>query len=87
MNPEAERKTPLEAKVARLREEREDSLNKWAKELWDEIERLRAALSRYADHDRACDAREQSLYACTCGLVTMIDERLPSLRGNIKSND
>lgn len=47
-------------------------------------EEARAALSRYGDHDRACDARENALYACTCGFVEMV-ERLtaPTERSRI----
>jgi hypothetical protein len=38
---------------------------------------FKAALSRYADHDRVCDSRENSLYACTCGFVSMIERFFP----------
>jgi hypothetical protein len=42
-----------------------------------ENERLRGAFSRYGDHDRACDARENALYACTCGFVDRVNELFP----------
>jgi hypothetical protein len=47
-----------------------------------EITSLRAALSRYGDHDRACEQRTNALYACTCGFVDMIAELFPG-RGNL----
>jgi hypothetical protein len=43
-----------------------------------EVERLRAAFSRYGDHDRACDARANALYACTCGFVDRVNELFPA---------
>jgi hypothetical protein len=43
-----------------------------------EVEGLREAFSRYGDHDRACAAREKSLYACTCGFVDLVNELFPS---------
>ena len=44
------------------------------------IEKLEAALSRYGDHDRVCDARENLPYpaACSCGFVALVEELFPS---------
>lgn len=42
-----------------------------------QLKRAEEALSRYADHDRVCDARENALYACTCGFVEMIGRVFP----------
>ena len=45
-----------------------------------ERDQAREAVRRYADHDRACDARENALYACTCGFVEMIERIFPVIR-------
>jgi len=67
----------IEAEVERRKRlhEQDDAL---IVSLRAEVERLRAAFSRYGDHDRACDARENALYACTCGFVAKVEELFPS---------
>ena len=73
----------IEAEVERLQREKQGWVNQAAveeKERLDaeaEVKRLRAAFSRYGDHDRACAAREKSLYACTCGFVDLVNELFP----------
>jgi hypothetical protein len=74
----------LQAENERLRAREEEALNGEAaaeyraRQAEVEVERLRAAFSRYGDHDRACDARENALYACTCGFVDRVNELFPS---------
>ncbi len=74
---------PIATSNLPMRTNREDTLT-WIQDHFvedvateAEVERLRAVFSRYGDHDRACDARVNSLHACTCGFVERVNTLFP----------